>query len=123
MKKLEHIKLDFNRNNEKQQALYCPFSGGLLVPADPYEEIEQYPENVIAVFVLDYLDTPHYLRKDFKESDFSELEDLEEIKSILRKKSLMDSGILIIEAGFYGNSPHDYGGWVIILEAPNCFLN
>jgi hypothetical protein len=122
MKKLEHIKLDFSSSNEKQQPLYCPFTGGLLVPSDPIEEILDYPQSVIAAFAADSLDFS-FLREGLNESDFEDFEDFDELASILEKKISKDSGIMIIEVGYYGKLPFDYGGWVIFLEIPNCFLS
>jgi hypothetical protein len=119
MKKIETLKLNFTSTQEFQQPLYCPLTGGLLVASDPFEEMDTYPPSVFAVFVVDYLDTPHYLKKNLDESEFSDLEDLEELKSVLAKKVSQDSGFLIIQVMYYGQMSGDAGGWIFFLDLPN----
>lgn len=122
MKKLEHVKLDFSTEDGKQQPLYCPFTGGLLVPSDPNLELQSYPETVIAAFDADSM-AYFYIRDGFEESDFEDFEDLNDLKNILEQKISVNSGILILELSYYGNNPSDFGGSVFFLEIPNCFVN
>ena len=119
MKKIQHINLDFSSSNDLQQPFYCPLTGELLVISDPYNGVESFPKTVIAVLTEH---GSHYVREDFDESDFVDSDDLEGMYEIIKKKTPLQSGILIVELGYYGNHPGDFGAWIFILEIPNAFI-
>ncbi|MCS5488903.1 hypothetical protein [Algoriphagus limi] len=121
MKKLEYLKLDFSTASDSQQPFYCPFTGGLLLPSDPFEEVKDFPPSVIAILDADS-ESFISMRPGISEADFEDFADFDELATILEAKISKDSGILIVEVGYYGNNPHDFGGWVILLEIPNAFI-
>jgi hypothetical protein len=119
MKKIEVLKLDLSARQKSQQAIFCPFTGGLLVSADPFMEIEEYPESVLAVYLADFFEEPHYLRKDLKNSNFQDFEDLDDLELSLAKLDFKSSGCLILAIMNYGTFPGDAGGFIFVLEIPN----
>lgn len=120
MKKIQHINLDFSRSNDLQQPFYCPFSGELLILSDPYVDgVEDYPKTVIAVLTEH---GPHFVRDDFVESDFEDFDEMENLYEILKKKVPLDSGILIVELGYYGNHSGDFGAMIFIFEIPKAYI-
>jgi hypothetical protein len=122
MRKIQHLSLDFSSSKDFQQPFYCPFSGEMLVLSDPYIEFDDFPKTVIAVL------TEHgsyFVREDFDESDFEDFEDFDEMEdlySTLEKKVSKESGVLIVELGYYGNHPGDFGALIFILEIPYAFI-
>jgi hypothetical protein len=119
MKKIQHLELEFSSTNDSQQPFYCPFSGELLILSDPYNGVDEFPKTVIAVLTEN---GTHFVREDFDESDFEDFDEMEDLYVTLEKKVHSDSGILIIELGYNGSHPGDYGAWIFILEIPNAFL-
>jgi hypothetical protein len=119
MKKIQHLELDFSSSNDSQQPFYCPFSGQLLILPDPNNEVEEFPKTVIAVFTEN---GSNFVRDDFDESDFEDFDDMEDLYRILEKKVSKESGVLIVELGYYGNHPGDFGVFIFILEIPNAFI-
>lgn len=133
MKKIEHLKLDFSSRMDFQQPIYCPFTGKLLLPADPFLEFEDYPESVLAVandFGVHFL-SENYINTelqdyesfdDFLVDDESEDYDiLDEFASKLAGLLPVESGILKLEICYYGSIPDDFGRWVFFLEAPSIY--
>jgi hypothetical protein len=119
MKKIQHLSLDFSSSKDFQQPFYCPFSGEMLVLSDPYNEVEDYPKTVIALL------NEHgssFVRDDFDESDFEDFDDMEDLYRILEKKVSNESGVLIVELGYNGYHPGDFGVFIFILEIPNAFI-
>jgi hypothetical protein len=119
MKKIQHLSLDFSSTNNFQQPFYCPFSGELLVLSDPYKEFDDFPKTVIAVLNEQ---GSYFVREDFDESDFEDFDDMEDLYRILEEKVSKESGVLIVELGYYGNHSGDYGAFIFILEIPNAFI-
>lgn len=120
MKKIQHLSLDFSSSNDFQQPFYCPFSGELLVLSDPYNAVEEFPKTVIALLNEH---GPSFVRDDFDESDFEDFEEMEDLYRNLEKKVSKESGVLIVELGYYGNHSGDFGVFIFILEIPNAFIN
>lgn len=120
MKKIQHLSLDFSSTNDTQQPFYCPFSGELLVLSDPYNGVEEFPKSVIAVLNEH---GPDFVRDDFDVCDFEDFDEMEDLYLNLEKKVASDSGILIVELGYYGTHPYEMGVWIFILEIPKAFIN
>ena len=119
MKKIQHLSLEFSSSNNFQQPFYCPFSGELLILSDPNDGVEEFPKTVIAVLTEN---GTHFVRDGFDESDFEDFDAMEDLYMTLEKKANSDSGILIVELGYNGSHPGDYGSWIFILEIPNAFI-
>lgn len=70
MQQIQILHIYFDRQTKIYSPVYCPLTGELLSPSDPYKELESFPKSVFAAFVVDYYDCEPFYLNPTVSSDF-----------------------------------------------------
>ena len=121
MQQIQILHIYFDRQTKIQSPVYCPLTGELLSPSDPYKELESFPKSVFAAYSMDAYDCePFYLNPTVPSDFFADVENFEDI--IEKLKGADNKAFIVLKVMHYGIIPGDAGGITYILEVPEALI-